>query len=146
MYLDKLDERITQEFFDNHSATWRSEQDVLLRKIQDIEKAAPAPIDQALDMLRLTSRASELFLEQTAAEQRRLLQVVFNKAAWSNGTLQPTLFEPFQTLRHSNRESSTKEKGNPGSGLDLGIWLPGPDSNIRPIRLQPRSEVLCFQQ
>jgi hypothetical protein len=25
-------------------------------------------------------------------------------------------------------------------------WLPGPDSNIRPIRLQPRSEVLCFQQ
>ena len=25
-------------------------------------------------------------------------------------------------------------------------WLPGPDANIRPIRLQPRSEVLCFQQ
>src|SRR5205823_5424075 len=51
MYLDKLDERITQEFFDNHSASWRSEQDVLLRQIQDIQKAASAPIDQALDML-----------------------------------------------------------------------------------------------
>jgi hypothetical protein len=25
-------------------------------------------------------------------------------------------------------------------------WLPGPDANIRPSRLQPRSEVLCFQQ
>jgi hypothetical protein len=25
-------------------------------------------------------------------------------------------------------------------------WLPGPDANIRPIRLQPRSEVLCFQR
>jgi hypothetical protein len=24
--------------------------------------------------------------------------------------------------------------------------LPGPDANIRPIRLQPRAEVLCFQQ
>jgi hypothetical protein len=24
--------------------------------------------------------------------------------------------------------------------------LPGPDANIRPIREQPRSEVLCFQQ
>jgi site-specific DNA recombinase len=123
MYLDKLDERITQEFFDNHSATWRSEQDVLLRKIQDIQKATCAPIDQALDMLRLTSRASELFLGQTGAEQRRLLQLVFKNAAWRAGMLQSTLFEPFHTLGHSNRESSTKEKESPGSGLDLGIWL-----------------------
>jgi hypothetical protein len=67
MYLDKLDERITQEFFDRQSATWRSEQDGLQRKIQEAQKATPAPIDQALDMLRLTSRARELFLQQTAA-------------------------------------------------------------------------------
>jgi hypothetical protein len=41
----------------------RTEQDGLLRKIQDIQKAAPAPSDQAIDMLRLTSRASELFFQ-----------------------------------------------------------------------------------
>jgi hypothetical protein len=69
--------------------------DGLLRKIQDIRKAAPAPIDQAIDMLRLTSRASELFLQQPAAEQRRLFQVVVEKAAWQHGTLRTTLFEPF---------------------------------------------------
>jgi hypothetical protein len=61
MYLDKLDGHITQEFFDKHSATWLREPNGLLRKIQDIQKATPAPIDQAVDMLRLTSRASELF-------------------------------------------------------------------------------------
>jgi hypothetical protein len=42
-------------------------------------------------MLRLTSRASELFLQQTAAEQRRLLQVVVEKAAWQDGALRTTL-------------------------------------------------------
>ncbi len=62
MYLDKLDGRVNQEFFDKYSATWRGEQDGLQPKIQDIQKAAPAPIDQAVDMLRLTSQASELFL------------------------------------------------------------------------------------
>jgi DNA invertase Pin-like site-specific DNA recombinase len=124
MYLDKLDGRITQEFFDKQSATWRSEQDGLQRKIQETLKATPAPIDQALDMLRLTSRASELFLQQTAAEQRRLLQVVVEKAAWQDGALRTTLFEPFEILRHSNQESYRKEKENGGSGRDMGIWLP----------------------
>src|SRR6266513_2233383 len=94
-----------------------------MRKVQDIQKAAPAPIDHAIDMLRLTSRASELFLQQPAAEQRRLLQAVVEQAAWQDGALRTTLFEPFEILRHSNQESYRKEKENGGSGRDLGIWL-----------------------
>jgi site-specific DNA recombinase len=129
MYMDKLDGRVNQEFFDRNSANWRWEQDGLLRKIQDIRKAAPAPIDQAVDLLRLTSSASELFLEQPAAAQRRLLQVVVEKAAWQEGELRTTLFEPFEILRHSNQESYRKEKEKTGSGRELGIWLPGMDSN-----------------
>jgi DNA invertase Pin-like site-specific DNA recombinase len=123
MYLDKLDGRITQEFYEKHSAVWRCEQDGLLRRIQDTEKAMPAPIDQAVDMLRLTSRASELFLQQSAAEQRRLLQTVVEKAAWQDGALRMTLFEPFEIMRHSNQESSRKQRENGGSGRDLEIWL-----------------------
>ena len=40
MYMDKLDGRITQEFFDRQAANLRTEQDCLLRKIEDIQKAA----------------------------------------------------------------------------------------------------------
>jgi hypothetical protein len=75
-------------------------------------------------MLRLTSRASELFLQQPATKQRRLLQTVVEKAAWKDGTLQTSLFEPFEILRHSNQESYSKEKEKAGSGRDFGIWLP----------------------
>ena len=75
-------------------------------------------------MLRLTSCASELFRQQPAAEQRRLLQVVVEKAAWQDGALRTTLFEPFEILRHSKQESYRKEKGNGGSGRDLEVWLP----------------------
>ena len=76
-------------------------------------------------MMGLMSRASALFLEQPAAEQRRLLQVVVDKADWKNGTLRTSLFEPFEMLRHSTRESSRKENENEGSGRDLEVWLLG---------------------
>jgi hypothetical protein len=123
MYVDKLEGRITQEFFDKQSGPWQLEQDALLRKIQDIQKATPARIDQAVDMLRLTSRASESFLEQPALEQRRLLQGIVEKAAWQDRRLRTTLFEPFEILRHSNQESNRKEKEIAGSGRDSAIWL-----------------------
>jgi hypothetical protein len=51
--------------------------------------------------------------------------VVVEKADWKEGELQTALFELFEILRHSNRESSRKGKENPGSGRDPAIWLPG---------------------
>lgn len=123
MYLDKLDGQISQAFFDKQAATSREEQDGLLRKVQEIQKAAPAPIEQAIDMLRLTSRASELFLQQPTTEQRRLIQVVVEKAMWQDGALRTSLFEPFEVLRHSNRESYRKEKEIGKPMTDIEIWL-----------------------
>jgi hypothetical protein len=80
-------------------------------------------------MLRLTSQASELFLQQPAAEQRRLLGAVIENAPWREGELRTSLFEPFQILRRSNRESHRKQEENPDSAPDIEIWLPGMDSN-----------------
>jgi hypothetical protein len=51
------------------------------------------------------------------------LQVVVEKAAWQDGALRTTLFEPFEILRHSNQESYRKEKENGGSGRDMEVWL-----------------------
>jgi site-specific DNA recombinase len=123
MYLDKLDGRISGEFFDQRSADWRREQDGLLGKIQEIRKAAPAPIEQAIDTLRLTSQACQMFQQQPATEQRRLLQMLIQRAAWKDGELHTKLFEPFEILRHSNQESNRKEKELGGTGRDFGIWL-----------------------
>lgn len=123
MYIDKLDGRITAGFYDAHAADWKREQEALQRKIQDIQRAAPAPVDQAIDMLRLTSQACQLFLQQPPAEQRRLLQTVIKDAAWQDGALRTTLFEPFDVLQHSNSESHRKQKEIGGSMKEKEIWL-----------------------
>lgn len=127
MYMDKLDGRITAEFYDERAADWKREQGALQRKIRDIQRAAPAPVDQAVDMLPLTSQACQLFLQQPASEQRRLLQTLIKDAAWKHGALRTTLFEPFDVLRHSNSESLRKEKEKGGSMTDIEIWLPERD-------------------
>ena len=123
MYLDKLNGRIRQEFYDKQADTWRHEQNAILRRIQEIPNTAPAPVDEAIDALRLTTRACEMFLQQPSPQRRRLLQVLVKTANWRDGALRTTLFEPFEILRHSNQESSTKEREKTGSGQDLGIWL-----------------------
>ena len=74
-------------------------------------------------MMRLTSRTSELFLEQPAAEQRRFLGMVVEKATWQDRELRTTLFEPFEILRRSNSESNRKQKQNGGSVTEMEIWL-----------------------
>ena len=80
-------------------------------------------------MLRLTSRASELFLQQPAAEQRRLLQAVVEKTAWQDGELRTTLFEPFEILRHSNQEGYRKEKENSGQDATCKFGSPAERSS-----------------
>jgi site-specific DNA recombinase len=129
MYMDKLDGRITAEFFDQRSAAWRQEQEAIVRRIDTIQKSAPVPVDTAIDVLQLTSEACRLFEQQSAAEQRRFLQLLVKKAEWRDGKLRATLFEPFEVLRHSNQESQRKERDLAGSGRDSEIWLPGMDSN-----------------
>ena len=80
-------------------------------------------LDAALEALRLTSKTCRLFEQQDACEQRRLLQMLVKDAAWQDGKLRITLFEPFEILRHSNRESQRKERQVAGAGNDTEIWL-----------------------
>jgi site-specific DNA recombinase len=124
MYRDKLDGLVTAEFYGKLATQWRREQEGIQRKIQDIRCAAPAPMDQAVDMLRLTSQACQLFLQQPANEQRRLLRTLIKDVDWKDGALRATLLEPFDVLRHSNSESLRKEKELKGSMTDTEVWLP----------------------
>jgi hypothetical protein len=109
----------------------RREQEAILAKIRLIEQSAPAPVDQAIDIVGLMSRASELFLEQPPIEKRRLPQVVIEKAPWRGGEFQTTLFEPFEIPRHSNQESSSKKKRAQGLLAILRFGSPGrPDEPV----------------
>jgi hypothetical protein len=79
--------------------------------------------------MAVTSKAAELFLQQPAAEQRRLLHVVLQQATWKSGELRMSLRGPFQQLQLSNSASHGNSGHFGGDQALSGMWLGGRDSN-----------------
>lgn len=73
LYNDRLDGRIAASFYDAKAGEIRAQQQVLMRKIEQIQANAPRPVNEAIDFMELTGRAATLFRQQNAHEQRRLL-------------------------------------------------------------------------
>jgi hypothetical protein len=76
LYADRLDGRIAVSMYDSKAGEYRAQQQTILRALAEIRTTAPAPIEDALHLIRLTSRAASLFLEQEGSEQRRLLRTL----------------------------------------------------------------------
>jgi site-specific DNA recombinase len=133
MYVDKLDGTISQAFFDERSGAWRSEQADILRKIEQHQQANQTYVDEGVRLLELAQRATMLYERQEMREKRRLLDFVFSNSTWQDGHLVQTYRKPFDMLAITN-EAYRKEKAARGASDGLfDKWLPGPDSNQRPI-------------
>ena len=113
MYMDKLDGRITQEFFDKQAATLRRAGWSVMQDRRYPEGHA-GPSRSGHQHVARDEPCERVVPPATRREQRRLLQVVVEKASWKDGALQTALFEAFGILRHSNRESHRKENENAG--------------------------------
>jgi site-specific DNA recombinase len=133
MYIDKLDGSIPQNQFDHMSESFRKEQSDLLRQIEQHQHANQTYVDEGVQLLELAQRATNLYERQEMREKRRLLDFVFSNSTWKDGRLIPTYRKPFDILAITN-EAYHKEKAARSDSVGLfTIWLPGPDSNQRPI-------------
>ncbi len=64
MYVDKLDRRVTDEFFDQKSAEWRQEQQGILHNLEQHQNANQSYLQEGVAILELANRAAELFEKQ----------------------------------------------------------------------------------
>jgi site-specific DNA recombinase len=133
LYEDRLDGRITPDFFDQKAVEMRDQQDRLRHRLAEYHQAQLAPAKEALDLMELTSKACGLFLGQPSAEKRKLIVLITQEATWQSGELRSTLREPFEHLRLSNCATQSKESPIRGGGQLLEIWRRERDSNPRRI-------------
>jgi len=123
MYLDKLDGRISTEFFDRHANEWRAEQGRLLGRIDDHQAANKNYMDEGINLLELVSGAHLLFEKQEGHEKRRLLRFVLSNCTWMGGELQPTYRQPFDLIAFT---MSQAKKPVRSVGAETGLneeWL-----------------------
>jgi site-specific DNA recombinase len=76
MYMDKLDGRIDNEFFDRKAVEFRSEQGRLMREIDAHQSANEIYTEQGVRILELAQKAPQLFESQPPIEKRKLLDFV----------------------------------------------------------------------
>jgi site-specific DNA recombinase len=98
LYLDKLDGRVTDDFHDRVSATWREERDRTLRNMESLHCAEDDLIDDGLALLDFARTAHNRFAEQSLVTKRRALNLVLSNSKFAFGELTVSFREPFGIL------------------------------------------------
>ena len=123
MYLDRLDGRISAEFFDSKSKQWREEQKQIEVRMRQLETVPLRTAAEAVQIIGSVSDTCRTFQDQPNDQQRAITQTVMEKAAWKSGQFEWTLKTPFQILQHSNSVSRSREKGLRNEKQEIEIWL-----------------------
>lgn len=113
-YLDKLDGKITEAFWETKSTEWNQEQESILMALQALQDQSPQGIVDGLRTLELANKAYFLYLRQPPAEKEKLLRIVLSNCKVDALSVYPNYRKPFDLIF---MRAQTKE------------WLPGLDSN-----------------
>jgi hypothetical protein len=123
MYIDKLDGKISGDFFEEMSSQWREEQRRLQQDIERHEEAEQSYMDEGLQILELARNAQALFQRQTAREKRRLLNFLLSNCSWEDGEVVATFRQPFDILAKTTADAARKTAADQSNSSKNEIWL-----------------------
>lgn len=116
-YQDKLDGKISEEFWTRKSGEWQGEESQIRVSLQGLEKAQPERLLNAARILELANKAYFLYVKQDHAEKAKLLKMVLSNCRIDALSLYPTYRKPFDLIFE---RAKTEE------------WCARGDSNSRP--------------
>jgi hypothetical protein len=133
MYMDKLDGRIDNDFFDRKASEFRTERCRVMRDIEAHQNAKKSYIEEGIRLLDLARRAPVLFENQLPAQKRKLLDFVLSNCRWNDGQLEPEYRKPFDMLALA---LAVAAQNAAAAGVARNVaqnenWLPTLDSNSR---------------
>jgi site-specific DNA recombinase len=125
-YMDKLDGKIPEDFWQRKNAEWQQEEQQILFVMQGLEQSSSDTLFTAKRTLELANQAYFLYLTQNPAEQGKLLKKVLLNCRVDGASLYPIYRKPFDIIfqRAKNQEWSGRE--------DLNLRPPGPEPGALP--------------
>ncbi|MFM1815668.1 MAG: hypothetical protein RLZ98_2363 [Pseudomonadota bacterium] len=129
MYVDKLDGRIDDAFFDEMSDQWRGEQEKCRKQIERLETADQSYLEDGVRILELAHNAQRLFAQQEPREKRRLLNFVVSNSSWKDRQLHATFQQPFDMIAEAGLKSAASTAAGRAETAKSEIWLGNVDSN-----------------
>lgn len=132
MYVDKLDGRVDDEFYNRMRFKWRREQERCLKDIERLQNADAAYMEDGIQLLRLAKDAHRLFRERPPQDQSKMLKLLCSNSSWRDGKLSLTFSQPFDLIEEKVVQTEQAQNAGIGDSARFEIWLPGSDSNQRP--------------
>lgn len=144
MYLDKLDKKISTDFYKKKSGEFTKDKENILDELSKLEKENTAYYEAGYAIHVLASKAEQIYYSQkaTAEDKRLLLSYIFSNHTLNSGKIasnyapafeflakwMPMVNKNFEPMKISlnNRKAET-------SASACSVWLRGRDSNPRPI-------------
>jgi DNA invertase Pin-like site-specific DNA recombinase len=145
MYLDRLDGRITAEFFDQKSKEWHDQQKEIEGRMLKLETTVLRSATEAVQIMKSVSDSCARFPEAQPEQQRAIARSLLKNATWKAGKFESALKSPFDVLALSNSVSQRKDREINGSGREIEIWLPGMDSNHEETSFSITSNLLILK-
>ena len=114
-YLDKLDGKISEEFWARKAAEWLAEEQQVSLAIQGLANANPDRIIDAVRIFELANKAHYLYVSQPAPEKAKLLKMVLSNCSVDAVSVYPTYKKPFDLVfaRAKNEEWRARRDSNP---------------------------------
>ena len=117
-YIDKLDGKISEDFWVRKSGEWRAEEQRICAALLALEQQKPERMLDGARILELAHKAHFLYLKQTPQEQAKLLKIVVSNCSIDATSVYPTYRKPFDLIF-----THGKNEGWRALGDDLRTFL-----------------------
>jgi len=97
-YLDKLDGKITEAFWEMKSSEWTQEEQQIRMALDGLEQRGPEKVLNGIRILELANKAYFLYDKQQPAEKAKLLRMVLSNCKIDAASIEPTYRKPFDLI------------------------------------------------
>jgi hypothetical protein len=116
LYDDKLDEKITQEFYNRKFKQYSKEKDELTETIKRHSSASTGYLNLGINIYELSQRAKEIYLtakkKDMLDEQRALIRLVFKRLILDEGKLSWEYSRAFKILSEAVSQTNCSKVEN----------------------------------
>lgn len=102
-YLDKLDNKISEEFWRHQTTKWTAEKETLTMKLVNSQRADTHYFENAKLILELSENASRLFKLTTPDQKRQLIKLMVSNCSYAAGKLDVELKPVFRLIMETTK-------------------------------------------
>ena len=106
IYLDKLDGKISEEFWREKHDAWRTEQQAILRQIEYHQKANVFYFEEGIKLLELSQQAHRMYVTKPPEGKRALLRFLLSNCTLLDVTPTPTYRTPFSWVLEARQNGN----------------------------------------